>query len=266
MSHPPVSHTSAWEKPGRSDSRKTVSIIIAVYNGEAVLENCINSIAGQSWKDRELIVIDGGSCDGTIDILRRRQHDIDYWASAPDEGIYDALNKGIRQAHGEWLYFLGSDDVFVDDAVLSDVFSERHDSLMLYGDVRREPDGAIYDGEFDCAKIIRRNICHQAIFYHRDLFERFGLYERKYRILADWYFNLQLFAARKTTRPHYLKRVIARYSDKGVSSHTIDMAFIRERGRIVRSLFGFRMYLYFLRTCGLDQLNLTLRDVKRRLG
>ncbi|MFZ2161788.1 MAG: glycosyltransferase, partial [Sideroxyarcus sp.] len=87
-----------------------VSIIIAVLNGNATLQQCIDSIRQQTYPNKELIFIDGGSIDGTVDLLAANAENINYWISEPDRGIYNAWNKGLAQAHGEWICFLGADD------------------------------------------------------------------------------------------------------------------------------------------------------------
>src|SRR5690348_14220883 len=87
-----------------------VSLIIAVYNGASTIVKCLNSVAAQTYGSRELIVIDGGSTDGTVDILRCNADQLSYWISEPDTGVYNAWNKGLARARGEWIAFLGADD------------------------------------------------------------------------------------------------------------------------------------------------------------
>ena len=88
-----------------------ISIITVVYNGASTLEQTILSVLKQTYSRIEYIIIDGGSKDGTVDIIKKYQDRIAYWVSEPDEGIYDAMNKGIRHASGDWIYFLGADDI-----------------------------------------------------------------------------------------------------------------------------------------------------------
>ena len=94
-----------------------VSVVIAALNGVATLANAIQSVREQTYPNAELIVVDGGFTDGTVEILRRLNNQIDYWTSKPDSGIYDAWNKGVKLATGEWIAFLGSDDRYRPDAV-----------------------------------------------------------------------------------------------------------------------------------------------------
>lgn len=95
-----------------------ISIITVVYNGEAYLEQTIQSVINQSYDNVEYIVIDGGSNDGTLDIIKKYEQQIDYWVSERDNGIYSAFNKGVRVAQGEWISFLGADDTYLEDAIM----------------------------------------------------------------------------------------------------------------------------------------------------
>ncbi len=101
-----------------SPDQVAVSIIISVFNGRATLQQCIDSIRQQTLANKELIVIDGGSQDGTVDLLRANAEWISYWESEPDRGIYHAWNKALAHAHGEWICFLGADDFLWDPTVL----------------------------------------------------------------------------------------------------------------------------------------------------
>ncbi|MEI6611112.1 MAG: glycosyltransferase, partial [Deltaproteobacteria bacterium] len=102
----------------------SISIIVAVFNGVKTLQQCIDSVAQQSYANKELIIIDGGSKDGTLNLLKTNGKQISYWISEPDSGIYNAWNKGLVQAKGEWICFLGADDYFWDLQVLERVLEQ----------------------------------------------------------------------------------------------------------------------------------------------
>jgi glycosyltransferase involved in cell wall biosynthesis len=106
------------QTPAGQPGEPFVSIIIAVFNNARDLPRCLASVAAQSYTSRELIVIDGGSTDGTVDIIRQNSDWLSYWESGPDRGVYDAWNKALPHARGDWVCFLGSDDRFHDDGVL----------------------------------------------------------------------------------------------------------------------------------------------------
>ena len=115
-------------RPSIASRRSTfpsISIVTAVYNGNNTIEETIRSVISQTYDNFEYIVIDGSSSDGTIEKLMQYDDQIDYWISEPDKGVYDALNKGIDLARGEWIYFLGADDVLVDSNVLKRIFEIR---------------------------------------------------------------------------------------------------------------------------------------------
>jgi len=214
-----------------------VSIITATFNAEKDLDQCIHSVLGQKYDNIEFIIIDGASTDTTLDIIKKYDDQIDYWISEKDRGVYDALNKGINVAKGEWLYFLGADDRLADDKVLQNIFSKPRESKLLYGNVRWGDTGRIYDGEFSRLKLFRLNICQQAIFYHRDLFTSLGRFNLRYNVKADWVFNMKAFAA-KDVKPCFIDIIVADYNNKGMSSDAEDENLNREREDIFRECFG----------------------------
>ncbi len=116
-----------------------ITIIIAVFNGAKTLQQCIDSVAQQTYPNKELIVIDGGSGDGTLDLLKENQEHISYWISEPDQGIYNAWNKGLAQTNGDWICFLGADDYFWDPLVLDKMVRQlaltSPDIRVVYGQV-----------------------------------------------------------------------------------------------------------------------------------
>lgn len=222
-----------------------VSIITASFNCCATIEQTINSVTSQTFPNREYIIIDGGSTDGTVDILNRFDSAIDYWISEPDKGIYDALNKGIRLARGEWIYFIGADDTLADENVFSVVFSRHFDSKFIYGDVIYGNNGRIYDGEFTSRKLIKENICQQGILYHTDLFAKLGCFDLSYPLLADWLFNMRVFTL-SDTNPTHIDLVFARYALDGASNRIVDSAFAKDRLGHIRKHLGFSCYLLAL--------------------
>jgi glycosyltransferase involved in cell wall biosynthesis len=229
-----------------------VTVITAVLNGAQSIERSMDSVIRQTFTSFEYIVIDGGSRDATVDILRRYEESIEYWVSEPDNGIYDALNKGITLARGEWLYFLGADDLLADSRVLEKVFARRRDSLFIYGDLLYGDSGAIYGGVFTRQMLTKRNICQQGIFYRSDLFRRLGPFDVKYSLLADWVFNMKAFSL-KESRPEHLDIIIAEYSLSGASNRSLDLSFYGDRLQLIRKYLGISCYLYAL-ACRLQDL------------
>ncbi|MGC8981891.1 MAG: glycosyltransferase family 2 protein, partial [Minisyncoccia bacterium] len=197
-----------------------ITVITVVFNGAKTLEETIKSVINQTYPNVEYIIIDGGSTDGTLDIIKKYEDQIDYWVSEPDKGIYDAMNKGVTLALGYYIYFLGSDDVVFSSEVFSKILSLiKLDTKLIYGNVYFKESGEIYDGEFSKFKLCTRNICHQAILYSIYLFKKYGLYNLKYKILADYEFNLRVW---KKSKPKYVDIILAIYSREGISSKSID--------------------------------------------
>jgi glycosyltransferase involved in cell wall biosynthesis len=198
---------------------KILSIITVSFNAASTIEETIASVKKNKSTRTEYIVIDGGSNDGTVDLICQNNKSIDKWISEPDKGIYDAMNKGILMASGKWILFLGADDsLSVDISQIEDSFKE---GMHYYGNVRLRSSGNVYDGEFDRYKILQRNICHQAIFYYSDIF-KVRKFDVVYKIAADYEMNLFLFG-RHFSNVVYIDYLISDFNDSGISSKTTDL-------------------------------------------
>lgn len=183
-----------------------VSIIVATYNSVATLDEALASIASQTYPQRELIIVDGGSEDGTVAIIQDRQSAIDYWVSEPDSGIYHAWNKGLAHATGEWICFLGADDYFWSPTALEELVAHVGDDAcprVVYGNI------AVIDDE---GQVIYRlgspwptvaprfrdhmSIPHPGLIHHRSLFADHGCFDESYRIAGDYEFLLRELKSR----------------------------------------------------------------------
>ena len=205
-----------------------VSIIVVVFNGAKTLEKTIDSVLQQTYKNLELLIIDGGSTDGTLDILKNKSAKNLRWTSEPDNGIYDAMNKGIQKATGEWVFFLGADDHFYNAHVVDSVFSKNNfeNVDLIYGNVKSESFKGLYDGVFNFEKLLKKNISHQSIFHRRSLFDKVGFYNLQYKTHADWDFNLRCYE-NEDVRIQYVDIIIAEFGKGGVSSN-YDLPFLKE--------------------------------------
>lgn len=176
-----------------------ITVITAVFNNVSTLEQTILSVIEQSYDNIEYIIIDGGSKDGSLDIIQKYEHVIDYWVSEPDSGIYDAWNKGVKVSSGTWIAFLGSDDRYLDGAI------------RAYVDFIREGQGL--EMEYISSRIHLRNdskvlrtvglpwswgefrkymkIAHVGSFHNKKLFEKHGLFDDSYKITGDYEFLLR---------------------------------------------------------------------------
>lgn len=194
-----------------------LSIIIPTYNSASVLPKALDSIVNQTFTDWEVLIMDGVSNDDTIKVAEAYNDSRIRIYSEPDNGIYDAMNKGIKKARGEWLYFLGSDDWLLNDNVLHNVFAQGTDSYdVVYGEVDAPHLASNHSGEWTL-QTIDRNRCHQAIFYRRSVVRRLGGYNTKYKIWADYDLNLKWFFDKKVKKKH-IPTVIAHYAEGGYSS------------------------------------------------
>ena len=206
------------------------SIILPTYNGESTLEKALESILEQTFTDYEILVIDGLSNDGTVEIVKAFQEKTEklFFFSEADQGIYDAMNKGITLSKGVWLYFMGCDDVLFDFTVLEkiNVYVEQFNLEVCYGNVDSLHHGRIYDGEFDNKKLISQNICHQAIFFKYSIFKKIGNFDIQFPIWADWHHNIKWFYNDKIER-RYFNIVIAKYAAGGYSSLNQDELFLK---------------------------------------
>jgi len=219
-----------------------ISVITPTFNSGAKIAATVASVLSQGKELYEFLVIDGGSTDDTLAHLRAQGPALRY-LSEPDEGIYDAMNKGIRLTSGEFLYFLGAGDRLLPgvlEAVAAEIRKlQRHGKTsrptLLYGNVDWSWYSRPYDGRFNRFKLLRRNICHQAIFYQRSVFERLGFYNTKYRLLADWEFNIRCFNDRGVHK-RYIPLRIADF-EAGGKSTTPDTAFFAEFSRLTRQQY-----------------------------
>jgi len=224
-----------------------VSVITAVFNGSATIEESIKNVINQTYSNIEYIIIDGGSTDDTLDIIDKYKSNIAYVSSGSDKGIYDAMNKGITAAKGEWIFFLGCDDYIFDENVFSNIFTNKalvKNNDVIYGDVFFQNAQCRYDGEYDVQKIMWQNICHQSIFYHRSVFDKFGKFSLEYPMLADWEFNIRWFAEKKIRRS-YVNQIVALYNEKGSSANTGDPKFHASYYKLLFISFPFWEFLSF---------------------
>lgn len=209
------------------------TVIIPTFNAAGTITAALESVLMQSFTGFEVWVIDGGSSDGTVNVLtayagkdKRVQ-----WLSETDNGIYDAMNKGIGKACGEWVYFLGSDDTLHDKQVFETIVKTAEanpQAEMIYGNVLLSApigfnhDSLVFAGEFHSNRLLTANICHQAIFYRRDLLKKFGGFNTKYRLLADWDFNLRCF---NRISPVYIENIVANFTAGATSAQNRDEPF-----------------------------------------
>jgi len=223
-------------------NKPLVTIVTVVYNAAQCLETCIQSVIGQDYDNIEYLIIDGGSKDGTLEIIKKHTGVIDYWLSEKDTGIYDAMNKGVDLASGDWIYFLGSDDVLLNH-IKQIAASLKNRRTIYYGNVFLFPIlNQVYAYKFDACKLMNQNISHQAIFYPRGAFDQHK-FDLKYKLFADYVFNIQRWAQRRF-KFRYLPILVARYNETGLSGTYRDLIFEQDKADLMRPLLA---EAYFLR-------------------
>ena len=225
------------------ENKKTkISIITIVYNDAKGLEKTIKSVTSQTCGNIEYIIIDGGSNDGTVDLIKRYNDKIDYWSSEPDNGIYDAMNKGIEAATGEWVNFMNAGDVFCDEGVLQAVPFDRYaSSVLIYGNETNTSGKVIRPHD---VSLLQKGIimaCHQSMFFNRSILGTDLHYDLRYTIYGDYELVARLYKKYSCERFAYLDRSIAVFEGGGISSSKKARTRKRiDKYRAIYKTFGIR--------------------------
>lgn len=218
-----------------------LSIITVCKNAAQDIERTIQSVLDQTYDNIEYIIIDGASEDGTMDVVNRYKEHADIVVSEPDDGIYNAMNKGIDLSHGEILYFLNAGDYLIHKKVIAniiDIFNQR-DCDVIHGNI------LIIDRQTDRYSIKRgtpqpddyyfynRSLPHQAMFYRGKVFERVGGYDESFRVISDNVLNLKVFRD-GALRKHYEDMIAAVFFSGGIGSrekeiHADEKAIFRNK-------------------------------------
>lgn len=181
-----------------------VTVVTAVYNGQPHLKECLESVLAQDYPNIEHIILDGGSSDGTIEVLRQYNDKVAFWISEPDQGVYDAWNKGLRVARGEWLAFLGADDIYLPGAIKAyvDLARKNPEAEFLSSKAKlNHPTGysPIFGGPWAWPRFsTAMSTVHVGSMHHRCMFERLGYFDKTYRIAGDYELMLRAKEALKT--------------------------------------------------------------------
>lgn len=219
-----------------------ISIITVTLNNAGYIEDCIQSVLNQDYENIEYIVVDGGSTDGTIDIIKKYEDKIDVWISEPDEGMYDAINKGISMSNGDIIGILHSDDLYIDEHVIGNVvreFSNHVDSV--YADLvyveRNNPEKVVryYDSSvFQISKFAYGWMpAHPTCFIKKNIYDKYGLYKTDFIIAADYELLVRFYAKHRVSYS-YLQKVIVKMRRGGISTRNFKSNVILNR-EIVRA-------------------------------
>ncbi len=225
-----------------------ITLVTVVFNGVKTLRSTIESIALQICDEVEYVIIDGGSTDGTVDIIRNYEKILSYWVSEPDEGIYDAWNKAITASRGSFISFVGADDTLEPGALrmyIDHIKSAPHINYWSSTIALGSRNGRIIGRPWNW-KEFRRNmtVAHVGSMHNRELYLKYGLYDISFKIAGDYEFLLR---ASRSIQPGYFKSVTVIMGINGVSNSDI-IGVLRETRRakiVTRSRFPLFAYIDF---------------------
>ena len=224
-----------------------ITVITVCLNAADTIEKTIRSVVCQNHTDIEYIVVDGMSTDGTLDIINKYRDKISIIIREPDDGLYDAMNKGILKSNGEIINFMNAGDCFASSDVLSNIvntFTENPDKLIIYGDIIRDDTEKTLKKHPDLLTkciIMSFWLNQQAMFYKRSAFEIVGLFHSEYRIYADYEWNLRAFLIHDLPYLH-ISKIICLYEGGGLS----DSLSGRYEAKLIRKkYFSFLERIYY---------------------
>lgn len=214
-----------------------LTVITICYNNKQVEDTC-KSVVNQSFQDFEWIVVDGGSTDGTLDILNQYKDRINVFISEKDSGVYNAMNKGIAASNGEYLQFLNGGDYFNNENVLKNIIGELDGTDLVYGDLKilsDEPFIKKYPDKLPQNYFIYESLPHPATFIKKDLFDKFGKYKEDYKIVSDWE-KWIIFIKENNCSYKHISEIIADYGLDGISA-VLDDTHKRERAEVIKKYY-----------------------------
>lgn len=235
------------------------SVITVNYNNKDGLQRTIESVINQTFRDYEFIVIDGGSSDGSIDILNKYDEYITYWVSEPDGGIYQGMNKGIKKAKGEYLNFMNSGDCFFNENVLKNVANYNCDADIItgrdyhYSEEKKLGHASIQPPRISMLTFFTSTIDHQSSFIKHDLFIG-SLYREDLRLVSDWVFFLEKLAI-EGKKIHFIHDIVCYREIAGITWRQYDQNLV-ERENYLRQLLPIGVYQDYSTLINLDKESL----------
>lgn len=231
-------------------TRPKITVITVTYNCAAVVEQTICSILEQTYSEVEYIIIDGGSTDGTLDIIRRYTNRIAYFVSEPDKGIYDAMNKGILVSTGEWLNFMNAGDLFVSKDILQRMVEEiipgnyilRGNIIRIYPKFKVKSVGVTVQ-EPSLMDMFNNTFHHQACLIHASLFKKFGLYSTDYKLCSDWKFFFDCIVLHNV-KSKYIDLTVACFKMDGASTNN-SILYLKEQESYLKLVYGEELFNLF---------------------
>lgn len=240
-----------------------ISVITISYNNIYGLDKTIKSVISQDYIDYEYIVIDGGSKDGSKELLEKYSDKINYWVSEPDKGIYNAMNKGIAVAQGEYLIFMNSGDHFLDQKSLFTASQYLGNEDILYFNLKHIDDHHdwlhTYPDKVDEVYFYDRSLPHPASLIKKTAFQKFGVYDEDLKIVSDWKWFLLAICKNSATYRHINEIISVFYLD-GISSHSDNIKKIKEESKMVYNSHFLAELPYIEEISNLRNTNRRLKD------
>lgn len=222
-----------------------LSIITINFNNRDGLRKTIESVVNQTWQDFEYIVIDGGSTDGSVDVIKEYADRIDYWVSEPDKGIYNAMNKGIAAAKGEYCQFLNSGDALSGTNITKRVVSKLEDIAIYFAQTRFMDtcEAITIPRQITMRTLYKRSLPHPSSYIRRELLLKFP-YDETLRIVSDWKFWIQAIILENCSYD-ILDLIAVNFDTNGISAKQKNIA-LAERDVVLKQLLPHRVYIdYF---------------------
>jgi glycosyltransferase involved in cell wall biosynthesis len=208
-----------------------ISIVTINLNNLTGLKKTVQSVLLQNYSRIEYLIIDGGSTDGSVEFIESNENNLSYWCSEKDEGIYDAMNKGIICAKGDYVLFLNSGDYFYDSKSLSYLVNNSNNEGIIYGKMGMYVNESLQSKAYPCklslAYFRYDTIPHQSAIIKRELFDKFGYYKTHFTIVSDWAFFVDCIIKGKV-KYKYIDQVISIFDLNGVSSQPSSNQIIRK--------------------------------------
>jgi glycosyltransferase involved in cell wall biosynthesis len=231
------------------NNKPLVSVITVVYDGEKYLEKTIQSVINQDYDNLEYVIIDGGSSDATLDIIKKYESKITYWVSEKDDGIYDAMNKGIDLVSGDWINFMNAGDVFYDCDVLKNIFNKKisQSTICIYGDVMVEYGGfSVLRKSGNIDKLNKgMQFSHQSLFTRSNYHKTFK-FDTSYKSAADFKFIYTIYVDGYKFLNSNI--TVSKVSNGGLSDVRRLQSIIEGKRAVLErsNTFSNRVYFYFL--------------------
>ncbi|NDP22033.1 MAG: glycosyltransferase [Paludibacter sp.] len=237
-----------------------LSIITINFNNALGLNKTIESVKSQTFTDYEYIIIDGGSSDDSVEIIEnfsKLSKQSILYVSEQDKGIYNAMNKGIKLAQGDYCLFLNSGDILYDENVLANAFSNEIIADIVCFDAMFVLNGVEelhkYPDEISFNYLYHGSLCHQSLLYKRVLFTQFGNYNENYKIVSDWELNIRFLINNNCTYKHF-NFIFVKYGLDGISfSDSGKELDLNERNRVLSSCFAKRVLIDYVKLNRIEQ-------------